>query len=101
MWEEEDEEEKDSTEEEAVLEEGLDENEAEALEGKAAAKKQVDEVDPDSLTVSAKEALRHKLEEDMKAFLKRGGAVKHIDADESKMGERETARAPEEDEEDA
>lgn len=101
MWEEEDEEEKDSTEEEAVLEEGLDEDEAEALEGKAAAKKQVDDIDPDSMTVSAKESLRRKLDDDMKAFLRRGGAVKHIEADESKMGERETARAPEEDEEEA
>lgn len=97
MWEEEDEE-KDSVEEENALEEGLDEKEAEALEGKAAAKKHEDEVDPASLTVSAKEAMRRKLEADMAAFLKRGGNVTQVAADDSKW-ERETARAPDEESE--
>ena len=42
---------------------------------------------------AAKEAIRLKLQADMEAFLKRGGAVQQVAADESKW-ERETARAP-------
>lgn len=93
MWEE-DEEAEEGAEEEKALEDGLDEEEAEVIEKKAAAKKHEHEPDPESLTVSAKEALRLKLQADMEAFLKRGGSVQLVQADESKMGERETARAP-------
>lgn len=96
MWEE-DEEAEEGAEEEKALEDGLDEEEAEVIEKKAAAKKHEEEPDPETLTVSAKEALRRKLQAEMEAFLKRGGAVQQVAADESKMGERETARAPEED----
>ncbi|MFZ5757433.1 MAG: hypothetical protein ACOY3X_11055 [Pseudomonadota bacterium] len=95
MWEE-DEEAEDGAEEEKALEDGLDEEEAEVIENKAAAKKHEEEIDPASLTVSAKEAARRKLEADMEAFLKRGGNVVQVAADESKW-ERETARAPDED----
>lgn len=93
MWEEDEEAEEGAAEEETNLEDGLDEEEAEVLEKKAAAKKVADEPDPETLTVSAKEALRRKLQADMEAFLKRGGAVTQVAADESKF-ERETARAP-------
>lgn len=92
MWEE-DEETEEPSEDEKALEDGLDEAEAEVLEKKAAAKKHEEEVDPESLSVSAKEAIRLKLQADMEAFLKRGGAVQQVAADESKW-ERETARAP-------
>lgn len=92
MWEE-DEEAEEGAEEEKVLEDGLDEDEAETIEKKAAAKKHEDEPDPETLSVSAKEALRRKLQADMEAFLKRGGSVTQVAADESKF-ERETARAP-------
>lgn len=96
MWDEE-EEEQEGAEEEKALEDGIDgEEEAEAIEKKAAAKKAEDEVDPASLTVSAKEEARRKLQADMEAFLKRGGNVVQVAADESKW-ERETARAPDED----
>ncbi len=96
MWDE-DENEDESTEEEKALEDGLDgEEEAEAVENKAAAKKHEEEIDPTSLTVSAKEEARLKLQADMEAFLKRGGNVVTVAADESKW-ERETARAPDED----
>lgn len=95
MWEE-DEEAEEGAEEEKALEDGLDEEEAEAIEKKAAAKKHEDEPDPETLSVSAKEALRKKLQADMEAFLRRGGAVQAVPADESKMSERETARAPDE-----
>lgn len=94
MWEE-DEEAEEGAEEEKALEDGLDEEEAEAIENKAAAKKHEEEVDPAALSVSAKEAIRLKLQADMEAFLKRGGAVQTVAADESKW-ERETARAPDE-----
>lgn len=96
MWEE-DEEAEDGAEEEKALEDGLDEAEAEAIENKAVAKKHEEEIDPTALSVSAKEAARRKLEADMEAFLKRGGNVVQVAADESKW-ERETARAPDEDE---
>lgn len=99
MWDE-DEEEDDTSEDEKVLEEGgLDEAEAEVLEGKAAAKKHEEEIDPAALSVSAKEAIRLKLQADMEAFLKRGGAVQQVAADESKW-ERETARAPDDEDDD-
>lgn len=94
MWEEDDEAEE-GAEEEKVLEDGIDEEEAEVLEKKAAAKKHEEEVDPAALSVSAKEAVRLKLQADMEAFLQRGGAVQQVAADESKW-ERETARAPDE-----
>jgi uncharacterized protein (DUF4415 family) len=94
MWEE-DEEAEEGAEEEKALEDGLDEEEAEVIESKAAAKKHEEEVDPAALSVSAKEAIRLKLQADMEAFLKRGGAVQKVAADESKW-ERETARAPDE-----
>ena len=93
MWDEEEEAEEGAAEEEKALEDGLDEEEAEVIEKKAAAKKHEEEPDPGSLSVSAKEALRRKLQADMEAFLKRGGAVTQVAADESKF-ERETARAP-------
>lgn len=95
MWEE-DEEAEESPEEEKALEDGLDEEDAEVIEKKAAAKKHEDEPDPETLSVSAKESLRKKLQADMEAFLQRGGAVQAVAADESKMSERETARAPDE-----
>lgn len=96
MWEE-DEEAEEGAEEEKALEDGLDEEEAEVLEKKAVAKQHESDADPETLSVSAKEALRRKLQADMEAFLKRGGHVEQVAADESKW-ERETARAPEPDE---
>lgn len=95
MWEEDDEEQEGAEEEKALEEGGLDEEEAEVIEKKAAAKKHEDEIDPASLSVSAKEAARRKLEADMEAFLRRGGNVVQVAADDSKW-ERETARAPDE-----
>lgn len=97
MWEE-DEKSEEGAEDEKALEDGLDEEEAEVLEKKAVAKKQEEEIDPATLSVSAKEAMRLKLQADMEAFLKRGGAVTQVAADESKW-ERETARAPDEESE--
>ena len=94
MWEE-DEDAEEASEEEKALEDGLDEGEAEAIEGKAVAKQHESEPDPASLTVSAKEAMRRKLQADMEAFLKRGGHVTQVAADEAAW-ERETARAPDE-----
>lgn len=98
MWDEEEDADEGAAEEEKSLEDGLDEEEAEVLEKKAAAKKHEQEPDPETLSVSAKEALRRKLQADMDAFLKRGGAVVQVAADESKL-ERETARAPDTEEE--
>lgn len=96
MWEEDEEAEEGASEEEKALEDGLDEEEAEAIEKKAVAKQHEHESDPESLTVSAKEALRRKLQADMEAFLNRGGKVVEVAPDDSKL-ERETARAPEPD----
>lgn len=98
MWDEDEEAEEGAAEEEKALEDGLDEEEAEVLEKKAAAKKHEQEPDPETLSVSAKEALRRKLQADMEAFLKRGGSVVQVAADESRL-ERETARAPDPEEE--
>lgn len=98
MWDEDEEAEEGAAEEEKALEDGLDEEEAEVLEKKAAAKKHEQEPDPETLSVSAKEALRRKLQADMEAFLNRGGSVVQVAADESRL-ERETARAPDSEEE--
>lgn len=93
MWEEDEEAEEGASEEGKALEDGLDEEEAEVIEQKAVAKQHEHEPDPESLTVSAKEALRRKLQADMEAFLRRGGKVQEVAPDES-THERETARAP-------
>jgi hypothetical protein len=93
MWEEE-EDADEAAEEGETLE--VHEEEAEAIDQKAAAKKHEAEPEPEFASVSAKEALRRKLQADMEAFLKRGGAVVKLEADESQW-ERETARAPDED----
>ena len=53
------------------------------------------------LTVTAKEAIRRKLQADMEAFLRRGGAVTQVAADEEAYKKmRETARAPDPSEDD-
>ena len=100
MWEEDEEKEAEESSGEN-LEDGLDEQEAESLEKKAAAKQHADEPDPETLTVTAKEAIRRKLQADMEAFLRRGGAVTQVAADEEAYKKmRETARAPDPSEDD-